>query len=299
MRIAPAKRALIAKFPREIPSLARYSPLRTRDTRELSRPLSYRRVAAEIPESQGVADPLQRISCSSRRYIATGESRRATGERKGGHHLGRQISKHTTESDRGNESESRAEKRERRSTLERKGCVVGGNLKEVGTRERKREADEGGESGRVGEFGLRRGGAQPGLAQVSGSRGLWHRLSSSSASSINSWEIRSPRDALPVADVDFGTRRFSAMDPPVDFSPLFFVFLFGYTICAFLSERETKRFRERFARLVAMVRLRIVGWSMYGIKFVCRDDSRDSIDRTLGSVVHIDLLMRSSMMIIW
>ena len=61
------------------------------------------------------------------------------------------------------------------------------------------------------------------------------RLSSSSASSISSWEIRSPRDPLPVTDVDFGTLRFSAMNS-VDFSSLFFVFFFCYGTCA-LSQR--------------------------------------------------------------
>jgi len=65
---------------------------------------------------------------------------------KGVHHLGRQISKHTTESDRRNESRA-GRARERRNTLERKGCVAGGKP-ERGGHERGREegATKGGKA---------------------------------------------------------------------------------------------------------------------------------------------------------
>lgn len=43
----------------------------------------------------------------------------------------------------------------------------------------------------------------------------------------------SSRRFLPVADVDFGTRWFAAMDLPVDLSPPFLSpFFFGYTVYA-------------------------------------------------------------------
>jgi len=62
-----------------------------------------------------------------------------------------------------------------------------------------------------------------------------------------------------------------------------------------VGERQT-RFRERFTLVEVCLRIiRLID----GIKFVQRDDSRDSIDRTLESVVYIDLLIRSSTRIIW
>lgn len=56
VRIASAKRAAYREVPSRDSLVARYSPLRIRDTRELSGPLSYRRLAArEIPARGGIA----------------------------------------------------------------------------------------------------------------------------------------------------------------------------------------------------------------------------------------------------
>lgn len=93
-------------------------------------------------------------------------------------------------------AESRAEERKRRNTLERKGCVVGGNLKEVGTREEERRLTKEGKADAWESSALRRGGAQPGTGERKSRGSGLSRLSSSSASSISPWEIRSPRDAF-------------------------------------------------------------------------------------------------------
>jgi len=55
VRIAFAKRALIAKLPREIPFSRITHLFEFEISRELSGPPSYRRVAAEIPERDGIA----------------------------------------------------------------------------------------------------------------------------------------------------------------------------------------------------------------------------------------------------
>jgi len=121
-----------------------------------------------------VADPLQ--SESAVRVVVTLQPEcRSAGKRgngKGGITSGGESQsipqrERTTE---GTRAESRAEKRKREDTLERKGCVVGENLKEVGTREEEGRLRRRGKWTR-GRVRLCQGGAQLGT-QVNGSRGL-------------------------------------------------------------------------------------------------------------------------------
>lgn len=114
------------------------------------------------------------------------------------------------------------------------------------------EGHEGGGKRTRGRVRLRRGGAQPDTGERK-SRAPERLSSSFVVSSISSWEIRSPRDALPVADVDFGTRRLSAMDPKRRFLCFFFLpFFWDYAFLLYARlfllhvERE-RRFRERLA----------------------------------------------------
>jgi len=88
-------------------------------------------------------------------------------ERKGGHHLGRRISKHTTASDRGNEPRAgrkRKREREREEKYTREKGMHKKNLKEVGTRKEERRLRRRGKRTR-GRVRLRRGGAQLGTGK--------------------------------------------------------------------------------------------------------------------------------------
>lgn len=129
-----------------------------------------------------VADPLQRESAV--RAVVT--SRTAAGNKgteRGAPPRAANLKAYHGERQRKREPREQGNEKRGRDTLERKGCVVGGNLKEVGTRERRRGDHEGEESGRVGEYRLlRRGGAQPGTGERKSRAPA--RLSSSSVSPL-------------------------------------------------------------------------------------------------------------------
>lgn len=203
-------------------------------------------------ESQGVADPLQRISCSSRRYIATSASQ--GGERrngKGGTTSGGESQSIPRRATEGTSREQGGKEKEEKYTREK--GMRSRREPERGGHERGREkATKEGKADAWESSALRRGGAQPGTGERKSRELRGSRLSSSSASSISPWEIRSPRDAFYRLPMLILVRaRFSAMDLPVDFSPPFLspFFLATRYTRAFLSdvEREMEeRFRERF-----------------------------------------------------
>lgn len=156
VRIAPTKRGLIAKFPRGIPS-SRVTLLNLRYARIIRTALlSAARSRDSRTQRRDREGWLTPFSESAVRAVVTSQPARARagngGTERGAPPRAANLKAYHGERQR-ERAESRAERRRRRSTLERKGCVVGGNLKERWARERKREGYEGGESGRVGEFG--------------------------------------------------------------------------------------------------------------------------------------------------
>lgn len=229
MRIAPAKRGAYREIPSWDSPVARYSPLRIRDTRELSRPLSYRRLAAEIPVRDGVARGGWPPSANQLfGAVVTSRPARARrgvwGRERGAPPRAANLKAYHGERQR-KRAESRAGKSERRNTLERKGCTVGGNLKERWARERKREGHEGGGKADAWESSAPSGWCSTWhrWAEV---EGLWHGYLRAPWAPLAREKFDLLATLYPVADVDFRTRRFPGDGSRRFLSHLFFLSFF-------------------------------------------------------------------------